>query len=90
VGQLDNRGSQFYLAMYWAQALAQQDDDLDIKNKFKPIAAALAESENKILQELLSVQGHPADIGGYYHPDISKLVKIMRPSPTFNQIIDSI
>jgi isocitrate dehydrogenase len=90
VGQLDNRGSQFYLAMYWAQALAAQNDDSDIKAKFTPIAEALTSNEAKILAELTAVQGHPADIGGYYHPDMTKLAKVMRPSATLNAVIDSI
>jgi isocitrate dehydrogenase len=90
VGQLDNRGSQFYLAMYWAQALAAQNDDAEIKAKFTPIAEALTSNEAKILAELTAVQGHPADIGGYYHPDMTKLAKVMRPSATLNAVIDSI
>ncbi len=83
-GQLDNRGSQFYLAMFWAQALAAQNEDADLQAHFAPLAAALAENEQKIVDELNSVQGKPADIGGYYKADPQKTKAIMRPSKTFN------
>ncbi len=83
-GQLDNRGSQFYLAMFWAQALAAQNEDADLQAHFAPLAAALAENEQKIVDELNSVQGKPADIGGYYKADPEKTKAIMRPSKTFN------
>jgi isocitrate dehydrogenase len=87
VGQIDNRGSHFYLALYWAQALAEQSDDLALKEKFTPVAAALAASEAQINQELLSVQGKPVDIGGYYWFDDTLADQVLRPSPTLNAII---
>ncbi len=85
-GELDNRGSQFYLAMYWAQALAAQTEDKDLQAHFAPLAKKLAENEEKIVGELNSVQGKPVDIGGYYKPDAKKLEAVMRPSPTLNAI----
>jgi len=90
VGELDNRGSHYYLAMYWAQELADQDDDEQLKRTFDPVAKKLAESEAKIIDELNSAQGHPVDIGGYYRPDDALASSAMRPSPTLNAIIDSI
>ncbi|HEU0305329.1 MAG TPA: NADP-dependent isocitrate dehydrogenase [Lysobacter sp.] len=84
VGGIDNRGSHFYLAMYWAQALAAQDDDVALKAKFAPLAEALTANEAKIVEELIAVQGTPVDIGGYYHVDMAKLSAAMRPSATFN------
>lgn len=86
-GQLDNRGSQFYLALYWAQALAAQTEDAELAAKFGPLAKALADHEAKIVEELNAVQGQPVDIGGYYLPDPTKLAEVMRPSPTFNQVL---
>ncbi|OYU26453.1 MAG: isocitrate dehydrogenase (NADP(+)) [Burkholderiales bacterium PBB2] len=83
-GQLDNRGSQFYLALYWAQALAGQSEDAELAAKFAPLAKALAEKESAIVAELAAVQGKPADIGGYYKPDMAKLAEVMRPSASFN------
>ncbi len=83
-GQLDNRGSHFYLARYWAQALAAQDEDAALKAKFAPLAAALAADEAKIVDELNAVQGRGVDIGGYYRPDLAKVAAAMRPSDTFN------
>jgi len=83
-GQLDNRGSQFYLAMYWAQELAAQTDDLELQAKFAPLAKTLTEQEKKIVDELNAVQGKSVDIGGYYYPSQEKLKAIMCPSPTFN------
>jgi isocitrate dehydrogenase len=83
-GQLDNRGSQFYLAMYWAQALAEQKDDPALAAHFAPLAKTLAENEQKIVAELAAVQGKPADIGGYYLADPAKVEAVMRPSATFN------
>ena len=83
-GQLDNRGSQFYLAMYWAQALAAQTEDAELAAHFAPLAQTLADNEKTIVGELAAVQGKPADIGGYYRPDVSKLDQVMRPSATFN------
>ena len=89
-GQLDNRGSQFYLAMYWAQELAAQIEDAELAKKFAPLAKALADNEQKIVQELTEIQGRSVDIGGYYQPDPAKLSAVMRPSPTFNQALQSI
>jgi isocitrate dehydrogenase len=83
-GQLDNRGSQFYLAMYWAQELAAQTDDKALQARFAPLAKALASNEEKIVAELAAVQGKPADIGGYYLPDEAKCEAVMRPSATLN------
>lgn len=90
VGQIDNRGSHFYLAMYWAEALAAQSKDAELQAKFAPIAKQLQENEAKINEELIGAQGKPVDMGGYYHPDKQKVEKAMRPSPTLNAIIDSI
>jgi len=90
VGEIDNRGSHFYLAMYWAQALAEQTEDKNLQARFVEVAKQLVENEAKITAELLSVQGKPVDMGGYYHPDTEKLTKAMRPSPTFNAIVDAI
>jgi len=87
VGELDNRGSHFYLALYWAQALAEQNDDAALKAKFAPLAKALSENEAKIVGELNGAQGKPVDIHGYYHPDLSLVSKAMRPSETFNQAL---
>lgn len=83
-GELDNRGSQFYLAMYWAQALAAQTEDAELAAKFAPLAKSLAANEDKIVAELAAAQGHAADIGGYYQPDPEKTEAVMRPSATFN------
>ncbi len=88
-GELDNRGSHFYLAMYWAQALAEQDDDAELKQQFSPMAKSLAENEQKILDELNEVQGSSVDIGGYYHADMEKMKAVMRPSATFNEVLDN-
>ncbi|PIQ27028.1 isocitrate dehydrogenase (NADP(+)) [bacterium (Candidatus Blackallbacteria) CG17_big_fil_post_rev_8_21_14_2_50_48_46] len=90
VHQLDNRGSHFYLGMYWAQALALQEEDAELKAKFGPIAEQLSSQEDKIVAELNEVQGAPVDMGGYYHPDDTKLDQAMRPSATLNQILASI
>jgi isocitrate dehydrogenase len=86
-GQLDNRGSQFYLAMYWAQALAEQTEDAALAARFAPLAQALADNEQTIVAELAAVQGKPADIGGYYLPDFTKLDAVMRPSQTLNAVL---
>jgi isocitrate dehydrogenase len=83
-GQLDNRGSQFYLTLYWAQALAAQKEDAELAARFAPLAKSLAANEQKIVDELNAVQGKPADIGGYYFPDRKKVSAVMRPSETFN------
>ncbi|MFA9276997.1 MAG: NADP-dependent isocitrate dehydrogenase, partial [Rhodoluna sp.] len=90
VGTIDNRGSHYYLALYWAQELATQTDDAELAAIFAPIAEALASQEETIVAELIAVQGKPADIGGYYKPDADKIVKVMRPSATLNKVIDSI
>jgi isocitrate dehydrogenase len=90
VGQIDNRGSHFYLALYWAEALAAQDKDQELKARFAGVAKKMAENAAKVDQELIGAQGKPQDIGGYYDPDPAKTSKAMRPSPTFNAIIDSI
>ena len=84
VGQIDNRGSHFYLALYWAQELAAQDVDAQLAARFAPLARALADNEATIAAELLAVQGSPVDIGGYYRPDAAKTAAVMRPSATFN------
>lgn len=88
VGGIDNRGSHFYLALYWAQALANQNEDAALKAHFNAIAAQLTENEHKIVEELLAVQGKPVDIGGYYHPNDEKASKAMRPSASFNTILE--
>ena len=90
VGELDTRGSHFYLALYWAQALAEQTRDSDLQSTFTPIAKQLVEMEEKIVSELNSVQGSPVDIGGYYRPEKSQLIEVMRPSTSLNAIIDSL
>jgi isocitrate dehydrogenase len=87
-GELDNRGSQFYLAMYWAQELANQSEDAELAKLFAPLAKTLADNEKKIVDELAAVQGKEADIGGYYLPDDAKLDSVMRPSATLNAAID--
>ncbi|QRO13531.1 NADP-dependent isocitrate dehydrogenase [Moraxella osloensis] len=88
-GELDNRGSHYYLAKYWAEELANQDQDSELKTKFAPLAQALSENEDKIVAELNDVQGQGVDIGGYYQPDQQKLSQVMRPSATFNQALAS-
>jgi len=90
VGQIDNRGSHFYFALYWAEALAAQNKDKELQAKFAKIAQQLAANEAKINEELLAAQGKPVDMGGYYHVDKAKVAKAMRPSATLNAIIDSI
>jgi len=90
VGQIDNRGSHFYLAMYWAEALADQTEDAEIAAAFAPIAKALQENEAKINEELLAAQGKPQDVGGYYHPHAYKTYAAMRPSATLNAIVDGV
>jgi isocitrate dehydrogenase len=90
LGGIDNRGSHFYLALYWAQALAAQDQDSELKAIFAPIAEKLTASEQKIAGELIAVQGKPVDIGGYYRPNDAKASAAMRPSATFNEILQSL
>jgi isocitrate dehydrogenase len=89
VGQLDNRGSHFYLALYWAQALAAQDSDRKLATQFGPLAEALAANEQRIIEDLAAVQGSAVDIGGYYHPSDALACAAMRPSETFNEILQS-
>ncbi|MBI5068205.1 MAG: NADP-dependent isocitrate dehydrogenase [Deltaproteobacteria bacterium] len=90
VGQIDNRGSHFYLALYWAEALAAQSADKELQARFQKVARQLAENAAKIDAELIAAQGKPQDLGGYYQPDPGKTSKAMRPSPTLNAIIDAI
>ena len=87
VGGIDNRGSHFYLSLYWAQELAAQTEDADLAKAFAPLAETLAANEQKIVDELLAVQGKPADIGGYYRPDPAKADAVMRPSATWNEAL---
>ena len=90
IGELDNRGSHFYLALYWSQALAAQKDDAELAAKFAPVAKALAENEQKIVAAFANQQGKPADIGGYYLPKPELLKKWMRPVAEFNAVIDAL
>ncbi|GAA2508418.1 NADP-dependent isocitrate dehydrogenase [Streptomyces thermolineatus] len=90
IGGIDNRGSHFYLAMYWAQELAGQTDDAELAQAFAPLAETLAAQEQTIVDELIAVQGSPADIGGYYQPDPAKASAVMRPSKTFNQALTTL
>jgi len=90
VGGLDNRGSHFYLVMYWAQALAEQTDSTDLQQKFAGLAKTLSDNQDKILQELAAPQGKPVDIGGYYRPSVEKINAAMRPSQTLNAAIDQL
>jgi isocitrate dehydrogenase len=90
VGQIDNRGSHFYLAMYWAESLAKQTSDSEIAAKFAPVAKAMQENEAKINEELIAAQGKSQDVGGYYHPSSEKTYAAMRPSAALNAIVDGI
>ena len=90
VGQIDNRGSHFYLALYWAEALAAQSKDAELQARYAAVARQLADNEATINQELLAAQGRPVDMGGYYQPDMAKTTKAMRPSATLNAIIDAL
>jgi isocitrate dehydrogenase len=90
VGELDNRGSHFYLALYWAQELARQDEDADLAERFAPFAERLADNEEKIVEELSSAQGSSVDIDGYYRPDPDKVAAAMRPSATLNEALESL
>ena len=89
-GQLDNRGSQFYLTLYWAQALAAQTEDKALQALFTPLAKSLTDNEQKIVGELNAVQGKPVDIGGYFKPDMAKMTAVMRPSATFNAALETV
>lgn len=88
VNEIDDRGSHYWIARYWAEELASQEDDKELASGFETIASDLAANEEQILEELLEVQGEPADLGGYYWLDNEKANKVMRPSETFNKIID--
>jgi isocitrate dehydrogenase len=90
VGELDNRGSHFYLALYWAQELASQTDDAELAQRFAPLAQQLADAEEQIVAELAEVQGSPVDVGGYYRPDPDRVAAAMRPSATFNEALASL
>lgn len=90
VGELDTRGSHFYLALYWARALAGQEKDKDLQAKFTEVARVLEEKEAVIVAEMIDCQGPPVDLGGYYMPDFEKASGAMRPSETFNRIVDSL
>lgn len=90
LGTIDNRGSHFYLALYWAQELAAQTEDAELAAAFAPVAQQLAAQEKTIVDELIAVQGKPVDIGGYYHPDTAKVDAVMRPSATLNAIVDGL
>ena len=90
VGELDTRGSHFFLALYWAEALADQDEDADLKSLFRDIAESLSKESETISGELLEAQGSPQEIGGYYLPHAEKVARAMRPSRTFNEILDRI
>ena len=90
LGTIDNRGSHFYLAMYWAQELAGQSDDAELAAAFAPVAAALTAGEEQIVAELIAVQGSPVDLGGYYRPNVERVTAVMRPSATLNAVIDGI
>ena len=90
VGMIDNRGSHFYLGLYWAQELAAQNEDAQLAETFAPVAAALADNEEKIVGEMIAVQGKPVNIGGYYRPDVTLVDQVMRPSATLNGIVDSL
>ncbi|MEW1699115.1 NADP-dependent isocitrate dehydrogenase [Streptomyces sp. NPDC093249] len=90
LGGIDNRGSHFYLALYWAQELAAQTEDIELAKAFGPLAETLAADERKIVDELVAVQGSPAEIGGYYQPDPARAAAVMRPSATFNQAVASL
>jgi isocitrate dehydrogenase len=86
-GELDNRGSHFYLAKFWAQELAKQTEDAELAAAFTAVAEALTSNEDTIIAELLAVQGSPVDIGGYYLPDVTKIAAVMRPSAKFNEVL---
>ena len=90
VGEIDNRGSHFYLAFYWAEALAAQSKDAELQAKFAKVAKQMQDNEAKINAELIGAQGKPVDLGGYYRPSFAKTSAAMRPSATLNAIIDSI
>jgi isocitrate dehydrogenase len=90
LGTTDNRGSHFYLALYWAQELASQNADTELRKTFQPVAEKLTAAETQIAQELIAVQGKPVDVGGYYQPDDAKAYAALRPSGTLNQILSTL
>jgi isocitrate dehydrogenase len=90
VGELDNRGTHFYLAMYWAEALSEQNKDKDMADKFKDVAKKLQDNKDVILKQIADAEGKPTDMGGYYLPEKAKVEKAMRPSEVLNTIINSI
>ena len=90
VGEIDNRGSHFYLAMYWAQELAAQSEESELAEHFAPIAEKFSEAADKIDAELMEVQGEGADLGGYYQPSDEQASKVMRPSATYNQLMEEL
>jgi isocitrate dehydrogenase len=90
VGEIDNRGSHFYLALYWAQELARQSEDDGLAARFSPLAATLEQQEHTIVDELIGAQGHAVDLGGYYRPDDAKAAASMRPSATFNRALGAL
>jgi len=90
VGEIDNRGSHFYLALYWAEELANQTEDAELASAFRSVAEQLSTNEHAIVAELLAVQGSPVDIGGYYHPDDAKASDVMRPSQTLNRVLSGL
>ncbi|MHA1611980.1 MAG: NADP-dependent isocitrate dehydrogenase, partial [Promethearchaeota archaeon] len=90
VNEIDNRGSHFYLTLYWAQILAAQNDDTEMKERFTELAKTLTDDETKIYQDLIEVQGKQVDLHGYYHPDDELATKMMRPSKIFNDALDAL
>ena len=90
LGQIDNRGSHFYLSLYWAKALSQQHDDLELQNKFNEVYQSLANNESTIADELINAQGQAVDVNGYYYPNDQIAAKAMQPSDTLNSIINAI
>ncbi|MCA9739454.1 MAG: NADP-dependent isocitrate dehydrogenase, partial [Gemmatimonadetes bacterium] len=90
VGQLDNRGSTFYLTLYWARALAAQTEDAALADRFRPVAEALSAHEARIVEELNAAQGRAEDLGGYYMPDPARADAAMRPSPTLNGVLEGV
>jgi len=89
LGEIDNRGSHFYLAMYWAEAMANQSESAELKETFSALFDAMKNNESEIVDELISVQGNPVDIDGYYFPDYEKVAQAMRPSTTLNALINN-
>ena len=90
MNELDTRGSHFYLALHWAEALAKQTQDTELQAHFTEVAQQLSANKDRIVQELIDAQGQPVDIGGYYHPNVEMTANAMRPSATLNAIVDAI